>query len=124
MDEKSTVAVCGEIEASCICEREPGHEGAHACACGGKWAFDADGNFEIVAMPKLPRETIDTCPPMDLSGVLEGSRLGHEGQHEQDVLTHPDVQAAFADEETQRAAAEFEQRLGGNAGLGQPGGGT
>jgi hypothetical protein len=85
VDEKSTVAVCGEIVEACICEREPGHEGVHECACGGQWAYDADGSFQAVRLPGsfgglAVLAVLDfTSPLMDLRGVLEGSRLGQPG---------------------------------------------
>jgi hypothetical protein len=45
------VAICGLQESNCFCGHPVGHDGAHRCACGGSWQYDADGQFEIVAFP-------------------------------------------------------------------------
>jgi hypothetical protein len=47
--------MCGKQESSCRCVLVLGHEPPHACApypeCGGKWTYDAEGNFEPVEFP-------------------------------------------------------------------------
>jgi hypothetical protein len=46
-----TIVICGEKEAACFCELEPGHDGPHKCVCGGSWTWDDDGRFVVVDMP-------------------------------------------------------------------------
>jgi len=41
---------CHEREASCLCDLEEGHGGAHVCKCGGKWEYNEDG-FNVVELP-------------------------------------------------------------------------
>lgn len=43
--------LCAVVEASCICDLAPDHEGAHHCECGGEWRYDENGEFHAVAFP-------------------------------------------------------------------------
>ena len=42
--------ICGELEASCICIEDPGHESSHHCWCGGAWHWE-DGIFHMDEFP-------------------------------------------------------------------------
>jgi hypothetical protein len=42
---------CAAGEAMCLCDREPDHEGAHFCSCGGSWTVGEDGHMRPVTYP-------------------------------------------------------------------------
>jgi hypothetical protein len=43
---------CDESAYSCLCSRPPGHDGPHACPCGGSWNGSAeDDTFDVVTFP-------------------------------------------------------------------------
>ena len=46
--------ICEVTEARCVCTLAEGHEGPHACVCGGSWKL-ADGKFRVPAWPSIPQ---------------------------------------------------------------------
>ncbi len=32
--------MCAAIEAACICQLLPDHDGPHSCECGGEWHYE------------------------------------------------------------------------------------
>lgn len=44
-------ALCGALEASCMCELPHDHDSPHECACLGSW--DTRNGFEIVRLPVI-----------------------------------------------------------------------
>jgi hypothetical protein len=50
------VALCDQRASYCRCREAAGHDGPHACPCGGAWTGDIDGgDFKIVDFPLTGR---------------------------------------------------------------------